>query len=123
MSHELPGAPPTLVQAALGCRCPRCGKGPLFQGLLTVRPRCLVCGLDLSRADTGDGATVFIILLLGAVMVGLAFWVEFTFNPPLWVHAVLWPVLIIPAAIALMRPTKAALVFQQYHNRASEMGR
>jgi uncharacterized protein (DUF983 family) len=117
----LPGAP-TLLQAALGCRCPRCGKGQLFQGVLTVRPRCTVCDLDLSQADTGDGATVFIILLLGAVMVGLAFWVEFRFSPPLWVHAVLWPALIIPLAIAMMRPTKAALVFQQYHNRASEMG-
>jgi uncharacterized protein (DUF983 family) len=93
----------------------------VFQGVLTVRPRCIVCDLDLSQADTGDGATVFIILLLGAVMVGLAFWVEFRFSPPLWVHAVLWPALIIPLAIAMMRPTKA-LVFQQYHNRASEMG-
>ncbi len=72
--------------------------------------------------DTGDGAAVFIILLLGAAMVGLAFWVEFRFNPPFWVHAILWPALILPLSIALMRPAKAALVFQQYHNRASEMG-
>ncbi len=113
--------PPTLLQAALRCRCPRCGKGPLFQHLLTVRPVCLVCGVDLSQADTGDGAAAFIIMILGAIMVGLAFWVEFRFNPPLWVHAVLWPALIIPSAILLMRPIKAALVFQQYSRRASEM--
>ncbi len=95
----------------------------MFQGLLTVRPRCTVCDLDLGEMDTGDGATVFIILILGAVMVGLAFWVEFRFSPPLWIHAVLWPALILPLSILMMRPAKAAFVFQQYHNRLSEMGR
>ena len=114
--------PPSLLQAALRCRCPRCGEGKLFTGLLTVRPACAVCGLDLTQADTGDGAAAFIILILGAIMVALAFWVEFRFNPPLWVHALLWPSLTIPAAILLMRPIKAALVFQQYSRRASEMG-
>lgn len=114
--------PPTLLYAALHCRCPRCGQGPLFKNLLTVRPTCPVCSLDLSQADTGDGAAAFIILILGSAMVGLAFWVEFRFNPPLWVHVVLWPTLIIPLSIAMMRPIKAALVFQQYTNRSSEMG-
>ena len=76
----------------------------------------------MSQANTGDGAASFIILILGAVMVGLAFWVEFRFNPPLWVHIVLWPSMILPLSVALMRPLKAALVFQQYKNRASEMG-
>ncbi len=114
--------PPTLLYAALHCRCPRCGKGPVFEGILTVRATCPVCGLDLSQSDTGDGAAAFIILILGSLMVGLAFWVEFRFNPPLWVHAILWPALTIPLAIALMRPIKAALVFQQFTRRASEMG-
>ncbi|HST76519.1 MAG TPA: DUF983 domain-containing protein, partial [Acetobacteraceae bacterium] len=54
--------------------------------------------------------------------VGLAFWVEFTFSPPLWVHVVLWPVVTIPLAVAMMRPLKAALVAMQYRTRASEMG-
>ena len=94
----------------------------MFQGLLTVRPTCRVCGLDLSAADTGDGAAVFIILILGAAMVGAAFWVEFRFNPPLWVHAILWPALTLPLAVLLMRPAKAALVFQQYKQRPGEMG-
>jgi uncharacterized protein (DUF983 family) len=112
----------SVVQAALRGRCPRCGKGPIFEGLLTVRPRCPVCGLDLSAHDAGDGPAVFVIFILGAVIVGLAFWVEFTFSPPLWVHAILWPIVTIPAAIALMRPIKAALIALQYRHRASEMG-
>jgi uncharacterized protein (DUF983 family) len=116
-------APPPWWQAALMCRCPRCGKGKLFVGLLTVRPHCAVCGLDLRGHDTGDGPVALVIMLLGAVVVGLAFWTEFTFSPPFWVHVVLWPVVTVPLAIGMMRPMKAGLVALQFRHRSSEMGR
>jgi uncharacterized protein (DUF983 family) len=112
----------SLLAAALQCRCPRCGQGKLFDGVLTVRERCPVCDLDLKGHDAGDGANVGVILVLGALVVAAAFWVEFTFNPPLWVHVVLWPLVTVPAAIGLMRPVKAALVALQYRHRAAEMG-
>jgi len=109
-------------QTALACRCPRCGVGKLFDGVLTVRPVCDHCGLDLRAHDSGDGPASLVILLLGAIVVGLAFWVEFRFNPPLWVHIVLWPVVTTPLALLLMRPLKAGLIAQQFHHRSSEMG-
>ncbi len=114
--------PPSLLRTSLLCRCPRCGEAGIFTGMLTVRDRCPVCKLNLAAADTGDGAAAFIILIEGAVLVALAFWVEFRFNPPLWVHAILWPALAIPATILMMRPIKAFLVAQQYRNRPGEMG-
>ena len=114
--------PPPWWHAALTCRCPRCGQGKLYQGLLAVRPACDSCGLDLSAHDSGDGPASLVILLLGAVVVGLAFWVEFRFEPPLWVHALLWPAITLPLAILLIRPMKAALVALQFRHRASEMG-
>lgn len=114
--------PPPWWQAALTCRCPRCGEGRLYDGVLAVRPACEVCGLDLRAHDTGDGPAVLVMLVLGAIVVGLAFWVEFRFNPPLWLHAVLWPVVTLPLAILMMRPMKAALVALQFRHRASEMG-
>lgn len=94
----------------------------MFSGLLEVRSVCPICGLDLRGHDAGDGAVVGVILLLGAVIVGLAFWVEMRFEPPLWVHAVLWPVVTIPLAILMMRPAKAALIAQQYRYRRSVLG-
>ena len=113
---------PSVLEAALGCRCPRCGVGRLFHKILEVRPICEHCGLDMAQSDSGDGATALVILALGAVIVGLAFWTEFRFNPPLWIHAILWPVVTIPLAILMIRPTKAALIAMQYRHRATEMG-
>jgi uncharacterized protein (DUF983 family) len=123
MTASAPLPPPPLWWvAALRCRCPRCGIGPLFQGILTVRATCPHCQLDLSANDTGDGPAVLVILFLGAIIISLAFWVEFTFSPPLWVHAILWPLVTTPLAILMMRPLKAALVALQFRHRASEMG-
>jgi uncharacterized protein (DUF983 family) len=112
----------SLLNVALRCRCPRCGRGKLFSGVLTVRERCDVCGLDLRAHDAGDGPAVAVILLLGAIVMCLAFWVEFHLAPPLWVHALLWPAVTLPGAILMMRPMKAALVALQYRHRAAEMG-
>ena len=103
--------------AGLLCRCPRCGRGRLYRGLLAVVPRCAVCDLDLAAHDSGDGPAAFAILLLGMIVVGLALIVEVRFAPSLWVHAVLWTPLILVGAIAILRPLKAIMVALHYtHN-------
>ena len=117
MQEIRPLAPISTLRAALLCRCPRCGKGRLFTGLLTVCPSCPVCGLDFSAQDSGDGPAVFVIFFLGMIVVGLAAWVELRFAPPLWLHALLWAPLILIGAIAMLRPLKAGLIALQYrHN-------
>ncbi len=108
----------SLMSIALRCRCPRCGRGRLFAGLLTVVPRCPDCGLDLAAQDAGDGPAVFVVLILGAVVVGLAILVEILFAPPLWVHIVLWTPTILGGAILMLRPLKAGLIALQYRHRA-----
>ena len=94
----------------------------MYRRLLEVEPVCQHCGLDLTQHDAGDGAAALVIMVLGAFVVGLAFWTEFRFEPPLWLHAVLWPLLTIPLAIVMIRSTKAALIAMQFRHRASEMG-
>ena len=94
----------------------------MFHKILEVRESCEHCGLDLRQSDAGDGATALVILVLGAIVVGMAFWTEFHLNPPLWMHAILWPIVTVPLAIALIRPTKAALIAIQYRHRSTEMG-
>lgn len=104
------------------CRCPRCGQGPLYSGILTVADRCTVCGCDLRAQDSGDGPTVFVILILGAIVVALALMTEHAFAPPLWLHAVLWPPLILGGAFVMLRIFKALLIALQYRHRVAGFG-
>ena len=106
--------------AGLTCSCPRCGRGKLFSGFLTVVPACTNCGLDYSFDDSGDGPVVFIILLAGSLVVGLALWVELSWAPPLWVHALLWTPLVLISTLGLLRPLKATMIALQYSKHAQQ---
>ena len=112
--------PPLLpTQTGMRGRCPRCGQGKLFRGFLDVQPKCSACGLDFSFADSGDGPAVFIMLIVGMIVVGLALYVEFTFGPPWWVHVLLWVPLVLGLSIGMLRPLKGWLIAQQYIHRAA----
>ena len=111
---------PLPIARGLRGRCPHCGEGKLFQGFLTLRPRCDHCGLDYSFADAGDGPAVFVILLGGALVVFAALITEVAYQPPYWVHAVLWVPLILLVTLAPLRPIKGLMIALQYHHRAQE---
>ena len=108
------------ILAGLLCACPRCGKGKLFRGFLTLRPRCEVCGLDYGFADAGDGPAVFIILIAGFIVVAAALITEVVYQPPFWVHAALWLPLILIVTLGPLRPMKGLLIALQYHHKAAE---
>lgn len=112
--------PPSTTAAILKGLCPRCGQGPLFQGYIAVRKECPACGLDYAVFDAGDGPMVFGILIVGAIVCGMALWVEFTYQPPLWVHAVLWLPLICLLTALFLRLSKSALLVLQYRHKAGE---
>jgi len=104
----------------LRCRCPRCGRGRLFTGFLTLAPACERCGLNYGFADAGDGPAVFVILIAGFLVVGAAVIVEFVWRPPYWVHALLWIPMILVVTLGLLRPLKGLLVALQFHHKAEE---
>ena len=112
-------APSPMAVALKGC-CPRCGKGRLFKGFLSLAPRCEACGLDYAFIDTADGPAFFVMSFVGIVVVGLALWVEFTFEPPIWLHLVMWFGLTGILSLALVRPLKALMVALQFQHRAEE---
>jgi len=108
------------VRAGLTGRCPRCGEGKLFSGFLTVAKRCANCGLDFGFADAGDGPAVFVILIIGFIVVGLALWMEVTTSAPLWLHFVLWVPLTLVLSLAALRLIKGLLIALQYRHKAAE---
>jgi uncharacterized protein (DUF983 family) len=114
---------PTVTESALrgiACRCPRCGRGKLYAGFLTLAPRCENCGLDYAFIDSGDGPAIFIIMLAGAIVVACALIVEIKYQPPFWLHAALWLPLIAATTLLPLRAMKSVLVALQYHHKAAE---
>ncbi|MFD1695280.1 DUF983 domain-containing protein [Roseibium aestuarii] len=108
------------VTSGLSGHCPRCGQGRLFKGYLTLRRRCSACGLDFDFADSGDGPAVFIILLVGFLIVGLVLWVEFTFQPPIWLHLLIWLPLTTGLSLGILRPLKGLMIALQFRHAAQE---
>lgn len=116
-------ASPNPFLAGLLCRCPRCGKGPVFCGFLKVCERCATCGLDLSKADSGDGPVVFILLIVGAIGCFGILFTEMAFHPPIWLELLFWMPAIGGLSLAALRPFKSTMIALQIHNAASEAGR
>lgn len=110
------------ASAGLAGRCPRCGEGKLFEGFLSVAPKCSNCGLDYKFADAGDGPAVFVILLAGFVVVGALLWTEITYEPPFWVHMAIFLPMTVVVVLGMLRPLKGLMIGLQYRNKA-EQGR
>jgi uncharacterized protein (DUF983 family) len=117
---EKAGSIERAIMRGLRGRCPRCGEGKLFSGVLGLRESCDRCGLDYRFADPGDGPAVFMILIGGFIVVFAAMIVEVVYSPPYWVHAALWIPLILLVTLGPLRPLKGLLIALQYHHKAAE---
>jgi uncharacterized protein (DUF983 family) len=108
------------VRRGVAGRCPRCGKGRLFDGPVRYAPACSACGLDYAAFNVGDGAAAFLILVVGAVVTGLALWLELSAEPAWWVHVLLWLPLTLGLSLGLMRLAKGLLLALEFANEARE---
>ena len=113
---------PGIGRAALFGLCPRCGGRTLFSGVAQFAPRCRACGLDLGQFNVGDGPAAFLTLIIGAVIVALALWLELAWHPPFWVHALLWIPITAAAVLWGLRAGKAALLAAEFQRQAREAG-
>lgn len=108
----------TALAIGLKGRCPRCGRGALFTGFLTLVDRCDVCLQTFKEHDAGDGPAVFGTFFVGFVALAIAVWLEFTYMPPLWVHPVVTAPLILGGSIGILRPLKGISISLQYRYRS-----
>ena len=108
------------VKTGIAGKCPRCGRGKLFDGYLTVAPACSNCGLSYEFADGGDGAAWFVMLFVCVVGVGSILGIEVAYSPPFWVHALIAIPLLVVLPLALLRPAKGVLINQQWKTDARE---
>lgn len=111
--------PPPIDSGLRGC-CPRCGARTLFRNLVAFADVCPGCGLDYRAFNVGDGPVVFLTLGIGALVTALALWVEFSFEPDLLVHILLWVPLTSLLTVLALRVGKGWLLALEYRNRAGE---
>lgn len=115
-----PRGRPDALRVALGGLCPRCGAPTLFAGLIRFQPSCTACGLDYDAFNVGDGPAAFLTLGVGTIVTILAITVELMFEPPFWVHLILWLPLTLALVLGTLRLAKAALLALEYSNAARE---
>src|SRR5687768_3991930 len=111
--------PHPLASAVQGL-CPRCGARGLFAGLVRFAPRCRACGLDYAAFNVGDGPAAFLIMIVGGLIVALAIITQLNFQPPFWVHILLWLPLTVGAVVGALRVAKGMLLALEYRNAARE---
>ncbi len=68
----------------------------------------------------GGGRRAALIMIAGAIVVGCALIVEIKYQPPFWLHAVLWLPLILATTLLPLRAMKSLLIALQYHHKAAE---
>lgn len=113
---------PSGAGAALLGLCPRCGSRSLFDGLASFAPKCRSCGLDFTVFNVGDGPAAFLTLIIGALVTGLAIWLEVSLHPPFWIHILIWIPVTAGAVIGGLRLSKAWLLQAEYWRAAREAG-
>jgi len=111
---------PAIGEAALFGLCPRCGAKTLFGGVTSFAPRCSAFALDFSKFNVGDGPAAFLTMIVGGLIVALALWLQLSFEPPWWVHVILWVPLTIAGVIGGLRLAKGWLLASEYRQRAGE---
>jgi uncharacterized protein (DUF983 family) len=114
--RSAPGAlrqPPSLwtaVRRGAVNRCPVCGVGRVFNGYLTLAPACTNCAAPIGQLRADDAPPYIVIFLTGHLLVPPVLWVERVFQPPMWLHMVVWLPLFTLVCLALLRPVKGAVV-------------
>ena len=108
------------IRAGVLGRCPKCGQGALYAKYLKIADRCGACGADFSMADSGDGPTVFVILVVGALVVPLIFVLQFAFQWPLWAVGLAGLVATLGFTLALLPVFKGVLFTLQWTHGARE---
>ena len=102
------------VGRGFAMKCPNCGKGHLFRRFLKVADNCEVCGEDFTAQRADDFPAYLVIIVVGHVVVPALLAVEVAYAPPAWLQLAIWLPLTLFSALALLQPTKGAIVGLQW---------
>jgi uncharacterized protein (DUF983 family) len=110
------------MKRGLNHTCPACGEGPLFASYLKVNDACPACGEQLHHQRADDLPAYLTMFIVGHIVVGLVMMVEAAYAPDLWVHALIWPPLLLGLSLFLLPRIKGAAVGLQWAQRMHGFG-
>jgi uncharacterized protein (DUF983 family) len=96
-------------RAVLG-HCPCCGKGALFRAYLKPVENCAACGTNFGAIRSDDAAPWLTIILVGHILLPLAFIVDLSPYMSEWAAMTLWSVLFAGAALAILPRAKGLFI-------------
>ena len=108
----------TVILRALRQRCPNCGRGNLMASYLKQVQCCAVCGEDFGHIRADDAPPWLTILLVGHIVVPLAYEVERHTVWPVWVAMIVWPLLALGLALLILPRAKALFIAIIWATRA-----
>ena len=116
MTHQAPISLANAMWRGFRGRCPHCGEGRLFPHFLKVADRCERCGEELFHQRADDFPAYLVIVMVGHAVVPAILAVEMAYAPPLALQLLLWLPVTLFASLALLQPTKGAIVGLQWQS-------
>ncbi|MHA7818955.1 MAG: DUF983 domain-containing protein [Erythrobacter sp.] len=94
--------------------CPRCGEKTLFEAPARVALKCSNCELDLGAHERGGRFAGVLTALVAIILIILAYAIEATLRPPLWLQAAFWAPVTVGTVIFALRLFKTTLLYASY---------
>jgi len=104
-------------------KCPHCGEGKMFRAYLKVVEACPSCGEELHHQRADDAPPYMTIFVVGHIIGAGMLWVEHQNDElPIWIHAIVWPVLTLMLSFYFLPRIKGALIGLQWALRMHGFG-
>jgi uncharacterized protein (DUF983 family) len=104
-------------RALLG-KCPCCGKGQLFARYLKQVENCSACGESYGSIRADDAAPWLTIIVVGHILLPLAFMIDLSAAMPVWGEMLLWSSFFAAISIALLPRAKGLMIAILWRTRA-----
>jgi uncharacterized protein (DUF983 family) len=114
MTNEAPVSLTKAIWRGFRGRCPHCGEGRLFGRFLKVADHCEACGEELFHQRADDFPAYLVIVIVGHAVVPGILAVEMAYAPPVALQLAVWLPITLIASLALLQPTKGAIVGLQW---------
>lgn len=109
-----------ILRAALLGLCPACRERTLFDAPARIALECRKCGLDFGALERGGRLGGVLTALVAIILIMLAYGIEVSLRPPLWLQAAFWAPVTIGVVIYSLRLFKASLLYASFQDRDIE---